>query len=334
MPIRYVRAAVALGSRQEWDVARILADAGVPPMLLADARSRVTLEQATRLAQAAWRHTDDELLGLAAGPVPRGTFRLLCYGLLGSRDAREVLQRLAMFASAVPGLPPLGVEFSAETTRITVDTSGLDDQDGLLVDALLSVMHRFLGWLLRSRLPLQAVEVPYAKPADLVTYADIFGMIPRFEAERAALVVDNAVLDAPVMREEPDLVAWLATAPEGLLARRDYGSTLVDQVRRLLEHDVTEDLSAEEVSSRLAMAGPTLRRKLREQGTSYRQIREDLLRDLAVEQLAHTDVTVAELSERLGFSETSAFVRAFRRWTGMAPGAYRTSVTEPPPPRR
>lgn len=238
--------------------------------------------------------------------------------------------RFSMFVGALPGVPPVNAEVGASTTRLTIDTSVLEDQDGLLADTLLAVVHRFIGWLLCTHVPLRAVEVPYRRPEDVTVYGDLFGMVPTFEAGTAALVIDNTVLHAPLMRDEAALTSFLAEAPAGLLARREHGSTVADRVRRLLERDLTVDLSADQVAARLSMAGPTLRRKLREAGSSYREIRENLLRDAAVEALVHSDVTVAELSHRLGFSETSAFVRAFRRWTGMAPGSYRNAFSAPP----
>jgi AraC-like DNA-binding protein len=70
-----------------------------------------------------------------------------------------------------------------------------------------------------------------------------------------------------------------------------------------------------------------MRRLLREEGTSVTRIREDLLRDAAITSLVRGEETVTQLSERLGFSEPSAFHRAFRRWTGSAPGAYRPRGT-------
>lgn len=333
VPIRYVRAGVSLAARQDWDIVEVMHDAGVPPALLDELRSRVTTEQATRLAQAMWRLTDDEVLGLGPSPVPRGTFRLLCYGMIGSTDAREAMTRFSMFLRSLPALPQLKLNLEGEQIRVEADLSAyIDDVEGLLTDTMLAIVHRFLGWLLGRRLPLLAVEVPYPRPDDLSVYSELFGQVPTFETRIAALVLSAEILDAPVMRTEAELEEFLAIAPEGILARREHGSTLTDQVRRLLEADLSADLSADEVAGRLNLATPTLRRKLREEGSSFRQVREDLLRDAAVQALVHTTETVAEIAERLGFSETSAFTRAFGRWTGLAPAVYRSAVIGSQPP--
>jgi len=76
------------------------------------------------------------------------------------------------------------------------------------------------------------------------------------------------------------------------------------------------------------MSPQTLRRKLAAEGTSLREIRETVLRDAAVTALVQGEEPIAEIAERMGFSEPSAFTRAFRRWTGSPPSAYRSSETD------
>ncbi len=77
------------------------------------------------------------------------------------------------------------------------------------------------------------------------------------------------------------------------------------------------------MAARLGMSAPTLRRRLLHDGMSFRAVREQLLRDEAVASLVSGRESVEQLALRLGFSEASAFHRAFRRWTGNSPGAYR-----------
>ena len=81
--------------------------------------------------------------------------------------------------------------------------------------------------------------------------------------------------------------------------------------------------SLEDVGAQLAMTPQTLRRRLREEGAGFRAIRDDLLRDAAIDYLTHPGLTLPEIAGQLGFSEASTFHRAFKSWTGLAPGAYR-----------
>lgn len=97
-----------------------------------------------------------------------------------------------------------------------------------------------------------------------------------------------------------------------------------DQVREILERGLGGDWSSsEQVAAGMAVSLQHLRRRLRAEGTSISRIREQILRDAAIASLVCGQEPVSELSARLGFSEPSAFRRAFRRWTGKPPSAYR-----------
>jgi AraC-like DNA-binding protein len=269
-----------------------------------------------------WRLSEDELFGMGRGPVPNGTFRLLCYALISSPYLGAVFTRLSEFGPALPTLPGFTVTTDEGTTRVDVDLAGIDDPYHLLTEFLLMFVHRFTGWLIGTRIALRLVELPYPQPEHAAEYDLIFGAPIRFDAQRPALQFPSSVLNQPIMRDERDLEAYLQHSPADLLARRDYGTTLADRVRRILERGLRGEWpSAADVATRLAISPQHLRRLLRDEGTSLAGIKEELLRDAAIAGLARGE-TVHALSARLGFSEPSAFRRAFKRWTGTSPSAY------------
>jgi AraC-like DNA-binding protein len=324
IPVRFLRAAASTATRRDVDVQDWLDQLDIDPALLFDDRTRITLEQATSVVQELWRITDDEWVGLGAKPAPRGTFRMVTLALLSAPDIRTVIERLSDFSRILPGSPRVELDVGDEASRLSVDTGRLDDSDHFITDIALSVVLRFLSWLAGSRLPIEQVELPYPRPDRAEDYDQVFGRRVVFGQETAAVVFGNEMLTLPVMRTEPELEEWLRDAPADLLMYRDYGTTVSDQVRRILEYGLRGDWpSADEVAAQLAMSTQHLRRVLREDGTSMSAIKEELLRDAAIASLVHGSETIAALSERLGFSEPSAFHRAFRRWTGSAPGAYR-----------
>jgi AraC-like DNA-binding protein len=325
IPVRRVQAFVGLALHRGWDIEAMLHQVGISPMLLTEQRSRVTTTQVKKLVQLLWSATDDELMGLGSAPVPRGTFRLLSFALLTSDDVGTALQRTQQFSRALPGVPDMHVSPTADGhIRIAVDLSGVGRPLDLLVDALLATAHRYLGWAIGRRVPVVRVEVPYPDNSDVDDYDLIFGAPIVFDAPDPALVLRTAILDAPLVRSEAELEEFVRDAPADILARRDYGTSVADQIRRMIKFGRHEQLlTMDDVAARLAMSPQTVRRKLRGENTSLREIREEVLRDAAIASLAKGDETIAALSERLGFSEPSAFTRAFRRWTGSAPSSYR-----------
>jgi AraC-like DNA-binding protein len=329
LPIELVRSATAFAIRHGWDVNGILHEAGIPPLLLAEGRARVTEEQGTRIVRALWRLTDDEAFGIGTHPLPRGSFRLLCYGLLGSPDLGAALERAQGFALAIPALPQLDLDVEDDLARVSWDSFGrAEDPDHLLAYTSLAVVHRIIAWAIARPIPLHHVELPFPAPPSIEMPNLVFGAPQVYGVERPAIVFDAALLRSPLMRDEKELDEFIARSPAGLLARVQERADTTDQVRRLVEQGLRgSHLDGDEIARRLAISPQTLRRKLAAEGTSLRDIRETVLRDAAVTALVAGDESLAEISQRLGFSEPSAFTRAFRRWTGSPPSAYRAGAT-------
>ncbi|MEU8898197.1 AraC family transcriptional regulator [Nocardia sp. NPDC048505] len=323
LPIQRVQGLIAVARNKGWDIAAALADAGVAPELLAQGGSRITLDQAVRIVQRLWRETGDELLGLGLQPVPLGTFRLVCFGLLGAPTVRAAAQRYTAFQRSLPGVPPVTVGASGDEVRVSFDISAIVAPVALPIDTMLAACHRFACWAAAKRLPLRRVEVPYTAIPGLDDYDEMFGAPVVFAAPAPALVFAAAVLDAPLVRDEQDLTDYLTNAPAGVMGRRGFPLSITARVRHILERRLDgPGPTVEEIAAELAMSPQTLRRRLGEEGTSLRRVREQILRDAAIASLVRGEETVAALARRLGFSEPSSFSRAFRRWTGSPPGSY------------
>lgn len=327
LPVELVRSATSFALRQGWDVDGILAEAGFAPSLLAQGRARVTEGQATRIVQWLWQQTDDEAFGMGSHPLPRGSFRLLLYGAIGAPDLGAAIERIRGFGRAMPALPPVEVAVEGERARLAVDLSpDFDDPEHLVTFTGLAVAHRVISWAIGQPLALTAVELPFRAPRNREMPDLVFGAPQVYGAKRPALTFASSWLRAPLMRDEAALDAFIARSPAGLLARPTVASAgTQDQVRRLVAKALGgRQPSVEEIADRLAMSPQTLRRRLATDGTSVRRIRDELLRDAAVTALVGGGEPVADIAARLGFSEPSAFTRAFRRWTGSPPRAYRS----------
>ena len=236
--------------------------------------------------------------------------------------------------SAEPGDRP-----PAQARIVFGDGVHAQDPEHFRAETLLIVAHRFSGWLIRRRIPLHRVELAYAAPPHVLEYDLLFGAPCVFGAETTALVFDRALLNEPVLQDEAGIAAFLRRAPEDVLARIDYGSTTAARVRRLLGQSLPGPGSSipgagppargpatlpteTELAERLALSPQTLRRRLSAEGTSFQQIRDQMRRDHAIAALAQGRTPIERISEQLGFSEPSAFHRAFKRWTGSTPRAY------------
>jgi len=324
--IHHVRASLRGAERHGVDISALLAKAGIPPRLLEIPLARVPPRQFARLTNEVWYALDDELQGLGPQPLKVGTFAMMCHAVVHCPDLRSALGRGSAFFRLFPGGPRFHLEEGADAhdeARVVLDLTAFDDPDHYLAESATVVAHRLAGWLIRRRINLTRAEFSYPAPGHVLEYDLLYGAPCIFQAARTALVFDRSVLDRPVLQDEAGLRAFLRRAPSDLLARLDYGSTAAAQVRRLLGRSLPDHMPhPQDVAARLAMSTQTLRRRLAAEGTSFQQIRDQLRRDVAIAALAAGTVSIEELSGQLGFSEPSAFHRAFKRWTGSAPRSY------------
>lgn len=329
-----VRALAGLAIWHGCDANELMRSAGISPPLLTNRWSPVTAEQLGSLVKIMVRATDDEMLGLGAAAVPPGTLRMLGYALLGAVDLGRAVARYREFKRALPGMPTIELVKQGPTARLSIDLSIGGQSVGVLIDAALAATHRVMAWATNSRILLQRVEIPHPRIRELEDYDVIFGAPVVRSTARSTLVFPATILASPIVRTQADWDAFLCNATTHILSRRDYAVALSDRVRRMLEQSVTGPWpTADDVAARLAMSPQTMRRKLQQEGVSLSQIRQEVRCQAAITSLVTGQETMAALSYRLGFSEPSAFTRAFRRWTGTSPSTYlsvrRTDTARP-----
>ena len=324
--MHHIRALLAGARAGGLDTVPLLQEARIPPLLLGDDRARVTPAQFARLFRALYRSTRDEFLGLGTVPSRPGTFAMMCHASLGCRDLGAATARAAAFYGLFPGGPELALEVRGTEALFTVGNDFARDEERFLTECVLAIWHRLSSWLIGRRIPLAHVALAYPPPPHAQEYAVLFDCPVRFGAPRTGAAFEARWLSSPLVRDEAELDAMLRRAPFDLLSRPEYGTTVAEQVRRTLAQELRRSPrlpALGEVAARLAVSPATLRRRLQQDGTSFQHLKDQVRRDAAIAGLAEGGEPIAELAARLGFSEDTAFHRAFRRWTGTTPGAYR-----------
>ncbi|MER7952600.1 AraC family transcriptional regulator [Streptomyces sp. NPDC096079] len=335
----HVRAVLFGAERRGVAPGPLLARAGLPSALLEELPARVPAEQFGQLVRTLWATLDDELIGFGAAPSKVGTFAMMAHVVVhGSRDLREALRRAQTFYSLFPAGPRFrllepgaGGTGGPDEARMEFDLSGYDDPLHFGAESTVLVAHRFAGWLVRRPIGLRRVEFVHPEPRHAHEYARLFGAPCVFGAERTTAVFDRADLGEPVLRDAAALKAFLRRAPIDVLVRADYGSTVTGRVRHLIGRALPAGPvpTPEELAARLSVSPQTLRRRLAAEGTTYQRVRDQVRRDHALAELTGGRVSIERLSRQLGFSEPSAFHRAFRRWTGETPRSYQTRGQQP-----
>jgi AraC-like DNA-binding protein len=303
--------------------------AGIEPAILDDPSARVPLPAYAALYDAVIRAHGDEGFALFASPLRPGTFEFLCRSCLGSGRLEVALDRAARFLAIV--LPELrvGVRREGPTARMVIEEvrplrpRANDPCRVFAFEWLLRLLHAVACWLAGRAIALDAVRFPYPRPPHAADYDLVYTAHSFFGAPRLEAAFDAALLGLPVRRDETDLAAFLEGAPGKItmLYRRDRD--LARTVRAILAAALPRSMGLEEAARELHLSSRTLHRRLQDEGSSFRAVKDALRRDLALARLARPGGSVAGVAADLGYSEPSAFFRAFQGWTGEAPSAWR-----------
>src|SRR5262249_43450246 len=171
--------------------------------------------------------------------------------------------------------------------------------------------------------PLQ-IRFPHAAPSDLSEHRRVFGCPLEFGSKCSELVFSREVLDLTMVKADADLQAILDAQVLAALEQLPRVEATTETVRRHLPAELCHGPpTLEQIAPRMNMSPRTLHRRLDEESTSFRQILAEVRRELATRHLSERRLAIGEIAFLLGFSEPSAFHRAFKRWTGYAPLAYR-----------
>lgn len=176
-----------------------------------------------------------------------------------------------------------------------------------------------------------AREVAFQHAAQPRGLAGIIGAPVRFGAGRNAVLLEVAALDLPLRAGNRTLLGILDTHVEGILANLpredDVLGVVRVEIRKLFggraERPIEPTLAA--VARTAGLGTRTLQRRLLDRGVTFRQLVDDVRREVAVAELERGGASIAEVAFALGFSSPSAFHHAFRRWTGRSPGSARVT---------
>jgi AraC-like DNA-binding protein len=201
---------------------------------------------------------------------------------------------------------------------------GSDERLDYAIKAFMLFTFGAASWLVARRVPLLGVDYTAAQMG--TDTSRVYQAPIRYGQPHVGLSFEAHWLDLPVVQTAQSVREFLAGAPANLIVKYRDTSSLTDRIRRLLRRRLGEELpSLEEVGDALAVTPQTLRRRLREEGRGFQQIKDELRRDAAIEFLTNTRLPLLDIANEVGFSEASTFHRAFKNWTGVAPGEYRHS---------
>ena len=308
----------------------VLRRAGISSVLLESRLARVTQSQFARLMISLVRHHRDEFWGLGSLPLPLGSFAMCCRMLVGHRKLGDALRAGLRYYHALLSdfVPRLQISQGVAYLRISSRHS-LNDRQAYAVRVFMFLSYGVMCWLAARRIPVEEVVYQDSDVARRSDASRLFQAPIHLVQGEWGYRFDAKWLELPVVQNNESVETFLREAPACLLVKYRDQTSFSERIRRLLRRYLTEEMpSLEAVSDMLATTPQTLRRRLKREGQGYQMIKDALRRDVAVEFLTQSELTLLEVAARVGFSEASTFHRAFKAWTGLTPGAYRQAHNE------
>jgi AraC-like DNA-binding protein len=251
--------------------------------------------------------------------TPVGTTPLLDYLIVSSDSVGQGLERLSRYLGLVnPGIG-LAVHQGSDPVRVVVERArGAFETE-------LTVALSLLRFRRESDEQLQAIHACFThQPDDVSEYAEVLGCPIRARASWNGWALSKTGMSLPLRRRDPALRRWLERQAAEILARLPATGDVRDEVRNALSGQMTAgDIGIDVVARRLATTPRTLQRRLSRAGTSFAALCDDARKQAAHTYLADNTLSIAEVTYLLGYSEPTAFHRAFRRWHGTTPHAFR-----------
>lgn len=269
-------------------------------------------------------------VGIDAGLRYRlATYGIWGFALLSCATLRHAIGMAVRYLDLSYPFPDIHTEVVGDTLVSTIDDSKVpEDVRTFIVERDCGSMTSIMRDLINTTLPVLSVSLRMPEPADPHPHLTLFGVMPRFGAAENRIVKDaSGYLDRPLPGASEDVARQCEAQCQSMLARRHARDGLAGRLRDRMVARPGQWLDMETLAEGLHMTSRTLRRRLGEEGTSFRQLQEEVREALAEELLA-SGLTLEQVAEALGYGEVSNFIRACRRWKGVTPNQYRDRLRE------
>lgn len=306
----------------------ILLRNGISRLALAKDGTRVPLKSFAAFAMEITTLLDDEFLGLTETKQPLGSFSMMCRSCISARTIHRSLKRSANFWNLFNNTYRHGVELGSDSVAYTL--TRLDQSPPLnnyLVEAILSSIHRFHCWLGGQFIPLERVQLDHKQPSYSAQYRPLFYGAPMsFGHPQCRIEFSTHHLSMEIVQTPETLDQYLSGTNLSLLYQPKNYRVISDQVRQWLERNIKQGnyrATLKEASAHFKMSQQVLHRRLQAEDLSFKEIKMQTRRDIAINLLFQNKHKIEEIATMVGYSEPSAFIRAFKAWTGSTPLAYR-----------
>lgn len=310
------------------DVGRLLQESEISPLELQTLEARIPAKKIDKLALAMALLMKDESYGQFERPVPLGLFRLVLLSVVHTGTLGAALQRYVEYNNVFEN--SLRGELHHNGRQVTLVLNRIPDRkivDDVAICSLLTVVLRLLGWLVGVRIVPSQVMMDYPPPIYQSEFQYLYHGAPvQFSQDCINMSFDASYLELPIVQNESTIENYIRQATLDAFMPTDSSGEVSLAVRKYIRIMLTKDVhlpSLEQAAQQVGLSPQSLRRRLKDEGSSFHKITAEARRDIATHHLGCNNLSIEVIAHKAGYAETSSFIRAFKSWTGVTPLQYR-----------
>ena len=328
----YIRGCLQGAVQKGFDPTDLLKAAEIDASVYSDPEASIDGEQLQRLILTVRNALNDEYLGfLDVQGKPEMSYMVGC-AAVRSDTLGQAMIKMAKLISAIRNdiVAQVSVDHRSGEAAISYNASGHKEgvEPHVLSWLKFHWLYRFQCWLIGKRIKLTKIHFKTDKPEQPIDYDQVFDCPVFFSQTCSGLFFSGKYLNAPIIRNVVELRERdFSFGVSDWFAIPGSDQTFSSKVEQLLFDFYKEGVrtpNLDVLGDLLACSPRTLQRKLQKENVSFQELKVKVRRDIAQKLLSSTNLPVAQIAEKVGFSEPADFIRAFVSWTGRTPSDYRT----------
>lgn len=301
---------------------------GLDPKMLYDPNARYPTDLLQKVWRAAVDLTEDNALGLkVASYWHPTTFHALGYSWMASGSLKEAMERAVRYSRVVTDVIRLHFDYVSGAYQLRFELPQLDKGPvPESSDAAAAVFVLMARLIYGKDLNPTLVTLPREKPKSIVEFSEFFQAPIEFEAPECSIFLFEDDVEKTLPTANTELAHANDKIVQDYLSHLDRTHVAMQLKSKMLDRLSSGSVTEQDMATMLNLSLRSLQRKLKDEGTSFKELLEDTRRELADQYIKNSRLSISEITFLLGFSEPSNFTRAFKRWNGLSPSEYRASL--------
>ena len=327
IPAISAKALIIKLKKQNISADQILSGTGLDKQWLQEEHAKITPNQYCQVVLNALNESHDSALGLAIGQqLDLSWYGFWGYALMSSATIHDSIKIAIQFWDLTGELEKVTFKVAEETSSLEIIPAFPMVRDQVLVfntEKWLCSTNASFSFLVGRQAPWEELQLVYDDPGYGFRYQNIFNCPVRFGSQKTQLRFSSGLLKERLKMSNPEVAMQCAQQCEKALRELNESDELIDSIQRLIFNSPGKCPKLDHIAPKLGMSNRTLSRQLNNRNTTYQQILDKTRIGIAKEYLNQTDLSIDQIADLIGFSETTTFRRAFKRWTGISASEFK-----------